>query len=104
MKGCIPQLVLRTSPFIVPAQPALRLRPPVGDAWLHEVKFDGYRCQPHKAGEDAVIFSKNGRDFSNRFPGIRDALVSLPCRSAIIVFSSFHWAHFTLIQSHLPDL
>jgi len=55
----------------------------VGDAWLHEVKFDGYRCQPHKAGEDVVIFFKNGRDFSNRFPGIRDALASLPCRSAI---------------------
>jgi bifunctional non-homologous end joining protein LigD len=46
----------------------------VGDAWLHEVKFDGYRCQPHKAGHD----------FTNRFPGIRDALLSLPCRSAII--------------------
>jgi len=40
--------VLRTSPFIIPAQPALRVRPPAGDAWLHEVKFDGYRCQPHK--------------------------------------------------------
>jgi len=38
----------------------------------------------HKAGEDVVIFAKNGRDFSNRFPGIRDALPSLPYRSAII--------------------
>jgi len=56
----------------------------MGDAWLHEVKFDGYRCQPHKAGQDVLIFSKNGRDFTNRFPGIRDALLSLPCRSAII--------------------
>ena len=56
----------------------------MGDAWLHEVKFDGYRCQPHKAGQDVLIFFKNGRDFTNRFPGIRDALLSLPCRSAII--------------------
>jgi ATP-dependent DNA ligase len=30
------------------------------------VKFDGYRCQPHKTGEEAIIFSKNGRDFTNR--------------------------------------
>jgi len=58
--------------------------PPTGDAWLHEVKFDGYRCQLHKAGEGVVIFSKNGREFTNRFPGIRDVLPSLPCNSAII--------------------
>jgi bifunctional non-homologous end joining protein LigD len=76
--------VLRTSPFIIPAQPALRARPPGGDAWLHEVKFDGYRCQLHKAGGEVVIFSKNGRDLTNRFPGICDALVTLPCKSAII--------------------
>jgi bifunctional non-homologous end joining protein LigD len=76
--------VLRTSPFIIPSQPAERIRPPAGDAWLHEVKFDGYRCQLHKAGNDIVIFSKNGRDFTNRFPGIRDAVLTLPCKSAII--------------------
>jgi hypothetical protein len=44
------------------------------------VKFDGYRCQPHKTGEEAIIFSKNGRDFTNRFPGIHDALLTLPCK------------------------
>jgi bifunctional non-homologous end joining protein LigD len=58
--------------------------PPAGDAWLHEVKFDGYRCQLHKAGDDIVIFSKNGREFTNRFPGIRDSALTLPCKSAVI--------------------
>ena len=76
--------MLRILPFIVPAQPSLRARPPVGDAWLHEVKFDGYRCQLHKAGKDVVIFSRNGREFTERFPGIRDAVLTLHCRSAII--------------------
>ena len=57
---------------------------PAGDAWLHEVKFDGYRCQLHKAGDDVVIFSKNGREFTNRFPGVRDAVLTLPCKSAVI--------------------
>jgi bifunctional non-homologous end joining protein LigD len=55
-----------------------------GDAWLHEVKFDGYRCQLQKAGKDVVIFSRNRREFSDRFPRIRDAVLMLPCRSAII--------------------
>lgn len=76
--------MLRTSPFIVPAQPALRAHPPAGEAWLHEVKFDGYRCQLHKAHSEVAIFSKNGREFSNRFPGIRAVLLTLPCRSAIL--------------------
>ena len=66
---------------MIPAQPALRVRPPAGDAWLHEVKFDGYRCQLHKAGDNVVIFSKNGREFTNRFPGIRDAVLTLPARA-----------------------
>ena len=76
--------MVRTLPFIIPSQPTLRVRPPAGDAWLHEVKFDGYRCHLHKAGKDVAIFSKNGRDFTNRFPGIRDALLILPCKTAII--------------------
>ena len=59
----------RPSPFIIPAHPVLRDRPPKGDGWLHEVKFDGYRAQLHKAGKAAAIYSKNGWDFSNRFPG-----------------------------------
>jgi bifunctional non-homologous end joining protein LigD len=75
---------LRSSPFITRAQPALRVRPAAGDAWLHEVKFDGYRCQLHKAGDDVVIFSRNGREFTNRFPGIHDAVLTLPCKSAVI--------------------
>jgi ATP-dependent DNA ligase len=29
--------------FIFPAQPVLRLKPPVGTDWVHEIKHDGYR-------------------------------------------------------------
>ena len=48
------------------------------------MKFDGYRCQLHKGGKNVIIFSKNGCEFTSRLPGIRDALLSLPCKSAII--------------------
>ena len=51
---------------------------------IHEVKHDGYRVQLHKSGRSAVIYSKNGREFSNRFPGILHALLGLPCKSSII--------------------
>ena len=74
----------RPSLFISPAQPALRDRPPKGDGWVHEVKFDGYRVQLHKAGKDVVIFSRNGADFTSRWPAIAYALQHLPAKSAII--------------------
>ena len=75
--------VPRTSPFITPARPTLR-DPPKGEAWLHEVKFDGYRVQLHKAGKDVVIFSRNGADFTSRWSAIAYALQSLPTKGAII--------------------
>jgi hypothetical protein len=61
---CLPVVikpVLRSLPFIIPAQPALQVKPPAGDAWLHEVKFDGYRCQLHKAGGDIINFEERAR-------------------------------------------
>jgi bifunctional non-homologous end joining protein LigD len=72
------------SPFITPAQPQLRDRPPKGYGWLHEVKFDGYRVQLHKVGKDVTIFSRNGADFTSRWPAIAYALQHLPAKSAIL--------------------
>jgi bifunctional non-homologous end joining protein LigD len=76
--------VPRTSLFIPPCEPILRPRPPRGEAWLHEVKFDGFRTQLHKAGDEITIYSRNGADFTSRYPAIVSALTALPVRSAII--------------------
>jgi bifunctional non-homologous end joining protein LigD len=72
------------SPFIPPAQPVLRERPPKGDRWLHEVKFDGYRVQLHKTGREVTIYSRNGADFTNRFPSLAYILRYLPVKALII--------------------
>ena len=56
--------------FIAPAAPRRRERPPMGDRWVHEVKFDGYRIQLHKHGRDVKLLSKSGHDFTDRFPAI----------------------------------
>ena len=49
--------------FIQPCSPIRAKEVPAGDGWLHEVKFDGYRVQAHKAGSRVVIYSRNGHDF-----------------------------------------
>jgi ATP-dependent DNA ligase len=41
--------------FIPPCNPIRAKEVPAGDAWRHEVKFDGYRVQVHKVGSRVVI-------------------------------------------------
>jgi bifunctional non-homologous end joining protein LigD len=71
-------------PFIAPALPRLRAAPPTGDNWLYEVKLDGYRIQLHKSGLAVTIYSKNGADFTRRYPAIAAAVLGLPTKSCVI--------------------
>lgn len=76
--------VSKRSPFIVPAAPVLKLNPPTGPQWIHECKFDGWRGQLSKAGDDVVVFSRNGKDITSRFRAIAHSLRVLPAKAAII--------------------
>ena len=69
--------------FIKPAVPRLRERPPEGEGWLHEVKFDGWRVQLHKVGREITVFSRNGHDITKRCRWIDEAS-SISARSVII--------------------
>ena len=64
--------------FIPPCRPVLGNAPPAAPGWVHEVKFDGWRLQIHKHGEDVRFYSRNGRDLTRRFADLRDHVVYLP--------------------------
>ncbi len=76
--------MLKPNAFIVPSAPVLRKEPPIGEHWIYEVKFDGWRLQLHKHGADVDLFSRKGNDLTSRFPFIADSVALLPCRSVII--------------------
>ncbi|WP_093005123.1 DNA ligase D [Sphingomonas palmae] len=57
---------------------------PTGSAWLHEVKYDGYRALVAVAGGEAKVFTRSGLDWSDKFPGIADAAAALDVKSALI--------------------
>ena len=76
--------MLRKNPFIEPCLPTLRKEPPGHPAWCHEVKFDGYRIQIHKHGQEVALFSKNGNDFTDRYPTIAAAVAKLPTKSVVL--------------------
>jgi bifunctional non-homologous end joining protein LigD len=70
--------------FIPPLLPTLTDRPPEGADWIHEVKHDGYRTQLVIERGAVRAFTRNGLDWSERYPGIVDRAGSLACRSAIL--------------------
>jgi len=65
-------------PFVPPQLCRLVDRPPNGTEWIHEVKFDGYRMQLRVADEEAVLRSRGGLDWTQRFPAIVKAARQLP--------------------------
>jgi bifunctional non-homologous end joining protein LigD len=67
--------------FIPPQLATLRSKAPVGSKWLHEIKYDGYRLQIH-LNKGARIYTRNGHDWTNRFPIIADAF-DIPVQQAI---------------------
>ncbi len=56
---------------------------PEGPVWEYELKLDGYGALGLKSGGRARLFSRNGKDFSARFPSVTRALDSLPDETLI---------------------
>ena len=57
---------------------------PEGGEWLAEMKYDGYRALIAVAGDKATIFTRNGLDWTDKFPGIAAAAAALDVGSALI--------------------
>ena len=60
-----------TLPDFIPPQLCKTLeKPPSGPGWAHEIKFDGYRMQLRTVSGKATLLSRNGLDWSTKFPEI----------------------------------
>jgi bifunctional non-homologous end joining protein LigD len=56
--------------FVAPQLARLVQAPPTGTNWVHEIKFDGYRLQMRVEKERAVLRTRKGLDWTERFPEI----------------------------------
>ncbi|KUL95178.1 DNA ligase [Bosea sp. WAO] len=71
--------------FVEPCLATLQDKPPAGEHWLHEVKFDGYRLQARVSGGKVRLLTRTGLDWTDRFGDrIAAALMALPCETALI--------------------
>jgi bifunctional non-homologous end joining protein LigD len=70
--------------FIEPQLASPVEQPPEGKHWIHEIKHDGYRCQLLLDRGKARVFTRNGYDWTDRYPSMFRAAANLRCKSAII--------------------
>jgi bifunctional non-homologous end joining protein LigD len=95
----------------MPTKPGAELaslvsQPPEGDAWLHELKFDGYRMFCRVKDGKAQFISRNGQDWTGRVGSLADVASKLPVESAIIdgevvVLDNKGVSQFQLLQNAL---
>src|ERR1700691_1805370 len=78
IKGAVPS---EMPGFVPPQLATLKSKAPVGSKWLHEIKYDGSRLQVHLS-KGAKIYTRNGHDWTNRFPLIAEAF-DIPVERAI---------------------
>jgi bifunctional non-homologous end joining protein LigD len=53
--------------------PTLVDKPPEGDDWIHEIKYDGYRTQVVVAGKRAAAYTRHGYDWTSKYQRIVEA-------------------------------
>lgn len=55
---------------------------PAGNNWMHEIKFDGYRALIAVAGEKVKVWTRGGKDWTEKFQPLAKAVAALnlpPC-------------------------
>jgi bifunctional non-homologous end joining protein LigD len=56
---------------------------PDGPGWLHEMKLDGYRMHARIDAGSVKIITRRGNDWTDKYPSIARALISLPTKSGL---------------------
>jgi bifunctional non-homologous end joining protein LigD len=89
-------------------QPTLVAQPFHHKGWVYEEKVDGYRMVAHKADDAVSIISRQGKDYTSRFPDLAQALASLAARSFILdgevaVFDQAHISRFEWLRARPKD-
>lgn len=59
-------------------------RVPSGDDWLHEMKFDGYRILAFVDREEVRLVTRNGNDWTKKFPSVAAAVRELSLKHGLL--------------------
>ncbi len=70
--------------FVSPQLATLVDKPPSGDEWFHELKFDGYRLLCVVNRSHIRFWTRNEKDWTTKFPALGKAVKALKLGSAIL--------------------
>ena len=92
--------------FRPPQLASLAAEVPAGPEWMHEIKFDGYRAIIAVAGRQVRVFTRTGKDWSQRCRGLVEAIAQYdlpPCLldGELVVLDSNGNPDFGALQSSL---
>src|SRR5437899_1880971 len=81
-------------------------RPPGGEGWCHEIKFDGYRVQLRVSGGEATLKTRKGLDWTEKFSsiareasGLADSLID----GEIVALDHNGAPDFSMLQAAISD-
>ena len=57
---------------------------PDSPAWLHEIKFDGYRMHARLHGGAVRLLTRTGLDWTHKYPAIAAAVATIGARQAYL--------------------
>lgn len=91
---------------IEPCLATLKSKPPEGDDWSYEIKWDGYRLAVHIELSGVRILTKGGHDWTKRFPEIERGARELGVATAIldgeaVMYDEQGRSDFNLLQASL---
>jgi bifunctional non-homologous end joining protein LigD len=66
------------------AEPADMTESFTRDGWIFELKLDGYRLLACKSGNDVLLLTRNGNDYTSVFPEVTKAVRALPFEQCIV--------------------
>jgi bifunctional non-homologous end joining protein LigD len=81
---------------------------PEGRDWLFEMKYDGYRCLAAVSGAEVALYTRNGKDWTDRFGALVEPLSQLTAGSALIdgeicAFDAKGRTDFSTLKAALSD-
>jgi bifunctional non-homologous end joining protein LigD len=92
--------------FVAPQLCTLVERPPAGEGWCHEIKFDGYRVQLRVEDGEATLKTRKGLDWTGKFGSIAKEAAALPdvmIDGEIVALDHNGAPNFSSLQAALSD-
>ncbi|GGI19393.1 DNA ligase D [Bradyrhizobium guangdongense] len=92
--------------FVAPQLCTSVERPPAGEGWCHEIKFDGYRVQLRVEDGEATLKTRKGLDWTDKFASIAKEAGALPdamIDGEIVALDHNGAPNFSSLQAALSD-